>query len=192
MIAEPIIFFNILITMMALWLAMAINSKFLRPAILNKKRFAMYELRDQLALLAMRGTVDERSEEYVTLIRLINGVIYSTKGFKITELLNMYSAIYKDKKLLAHLENIRHKIENKAMPDEFRAMVPVFFRLARDIYNLKVWGLRAILKPVLFLVSIFAHGVKAARATKLVLAKQLDEISSTQSKLEENITRFSV
>ena len=68
MTVEPIIVFNILITLIALWVAMAVNAKFLQPALLNKKRFAIYELRDRLALLAMRGVVDEMSEEYKTLI----------------------------------------------------------------------------------------------------------------------------
>ena len=61
MTVEPIIVFNILITLIALWVAMAVNAKFLQPALLNKKRFAIYELRDRLALLAMRGVVDEMS-----------------------------------------------------------------------------------------------------------------------------------
>jgi hypothetical protein len=38
---------------------MVVNSKFLRPALLNKKRFAIYELRDRLAILAMKGVIDE-------------------------------------------------------------------------------------------------------------------------------------
>jgi len=53
MTVEPIIVFNILITLIALWVAMAVNAKFLQPALLNKKRFAIYELRDRLALLVI-------------------------------------------------------------------------------------------------------------------------------------------
>lgn len=114
-----------------------------------------------------------------------------TNGVKIIAL-SMYSINYKYKKLLINLENMLDKIEDKTLPYEFIVMVSVFFRLARDIYNLKVRGLRAILKSSLFLVSVLFYDIKAARAEKLSLAKQLGEISPTQCKLDENIIRFSL
>jgi hypothetical protein len=73
----------------------------------------MYELRDRLALLAMKGVVDEKSEEYVTLLRLINNSINSTKDFRITRFMRMHSEIITDKKLRAHIGNILEKVESK-------------------------------------------------------------------------------
>ena len=103
----------------------------------------------------------------------------------------MYSVIYKDTKLINHLESILHEIESKAKSDKLREMVPVFLGLL-GIYNLKGRGLRAILKPVILFVSLFAGVVKAARATKLAVAAELNEMNSTQNQLEENIIRVSL
>ncbi len=103
----------------------------------------------------------------------------------------MYSVIDKDTKLINHSESILHEIESKAKSDKLREMVPVFLGLL-GIYILKGRGLRAILKPVILFVSLFAGVVKAARATKLAVAAELNEMNSTQNQLEENIIRVSL
>jgi hypothetical protein len=48
------------------------------------------------------------------------------------------------------------------------------------------------LKPVILFVALFEGVVKAARATKLAVAAELNEMSSTQNQLEENIIRVSL
>jgi hypothetical protein len=190
MTVEPIIVFNILITLIALWVAMAVNAKFLQPALLNKKRFAIYELRDRLALLAMRGVVDETSEEYRTLITLINGTLCSTKGFRITEFLNMHAIIYRDKAMMKHIDSILERIHNEDMPLEYKDLVAQFFRHARDIYKHKIWGLKVTLWPILVFFSGLAKIISSALIIKKGLANQLDKMKNTEHKMEENIARL--
>jgi hypothetical protein len=192
MIVEPTILFNLFMALVCVWVAMTINSKFLRPAILNKKRFAIYELRDQLALLAMRGVIDEKSEEFVTLLRIMNMTIASTKDFRITRYVKLQSEIIADKQLRAHLESILLKIKSEKMPNEYRVIVSGFFEVALDIYKHKIWMLSNLLAPLIALVTLLAHVIKTARKLKGFLVSQRDKINHIESELRENKIHFAI
>ena len=192
MTVEPIILFNLFVGLICVWIAMVINSKFLRPAILNKKRFAMYELRDRLALLAMRGVVDEESEEYVTLITLMNNLINSTKDFRMTRFIQKHSAIFMDKKLRSHLGSIIEKIESDKMPYDYRVIVSSFFEVAYDIYAHKTWMLSNLLSPLISLVTLLEYVIKNARKVRDFLVRQRDRINNIEHELKENIEHFAM
>ena len=192
MIVEPIILFNLFTALVCVWIAMIINSKFLRPAILNKKRFAIYELRDQLALLAMKGVIDEKSEEFVTLLKLMNITIASTKDFRITRYVKLQSEIIADKKLRTHLESILLKIKSEKMPNEYRVIVSGFFEVAHDIYKHKIWMLRNLLAPLIVLATLLGHVIKNAMKLKSFLVRQRDKINYIESKLKENRMHFAI
>ena len=187
MTAEPIVLINLLSMLVAVWVVMAVNCKFLQPALLNKQRFAIYELRDRLALLAMRGVIDEDSEEYVTLINLINGALCSTKSFRITEFLNMHAAIYMDKELIKHIDSILERIHNKDMPEAYKDIVSSFFSLTRGIYKHKTRGLRPVLKAILLPVSLIARVIGGAKSIKAGISNQLDKLTKTETKMDANI-----
>ncbi|SDX61001.1 hypothetical protein [Marinobacter mobilis] len=192
MIAESVILVNLLVTLICVWAAMIVNSKFLRPAALNRKRFAIYELRDSLAILAMKGVVNEKSEEYVTLTRLMNNCLNSTKDFSITNFLKLQSKIVTDKKLRSHLESILEKIRNEEMPEEYRKIVSQFFEVSREIYEHKTWMLVNILRPLIFIFGFFAHGVKALRRIRNFLVYQKNRIDNIEHEIEENISKFAI
>ena len=78
---------NFIIACLSLWLIMLINYHFLQPALKNQQRFKLYKLRDELSLLAMRGELDENSDEYLTLIKLINNAIRATGSFQVIDYL---------------------------------------------------------------------------------------------------------
>jgi hypothetical protein len=190
MTAEPIVLINLLILLISVWAAMAVNYKYLQPALLNKKRFAIYELRDRLAILAMRGVIDEDSEEYVTLINLINGVLCSTKSFRITEFLNMHAAIYLNAEVIKHIDSILIKIHKKDMPKAYKEIVSSFFNLARGIYRHKTRGLRPILRGILLPISVIAQVIGGAKAIKIGIANQLEKLTSTETTMDANIARL--
>ncbi len=190
MIVESTVLVNLLIALCCVWVAMIVNSQFFRPAVLNRKRFAVYELRDRLAILAMRGVIDEGAEEYVTLLRLMNNLINSTKEFRITRFIKMQSAMINDESLHAHLDSILEKIKNERMPDEYRQVVSDFFEVAREIYEHKIWMLRNLLTPLIFVVTIFSFGIRAASKAKSFLVYQKDRINNIDHELEQNINRF--
>lgn len=192
MIVEFTTLFNLFVGLASVWIAMVVNSKFLRPALLNKKRFAIYELRDRLAILAMKGVIDEGAEEYITLIKLMNRTIASTKGFRITHYLKMQSEIIADKKLRAHLESILEKIKSEKMPNEYRVIVASFFEVSHDIYEHKIWMLRLLLAPLIFTVSLLGDVISVAIKMRKYLVYQRDRINNIEYKLREDMTHFSV
>lgn len=184
------ILLNLFILLVSVWLSMIINTRFLRPAILNKKRFRLYEIRDKLALLAMKGVVEENSEEYITLLKLMNNSLYSTKGFRITRFLRLHAELIADKKLKKHLSNILSKIKNDQMPIEYRQLVSEYFEVAHEIYEHKTWTLRVTITPLIWFISIFAKVIKIAKRLTNTLENQRQIINDIESEFETNITRF--
>lgn len=190
MIVETTILANLFITLISVWVAMLVNAKFLRPARLNQKRFALYELRDRLALIAMRGMLDEKSEEYVTLLRLINNNIKSTKEFRVTRFLHFQALIVTDKKLREHLQSILSKIQNQDMPIEYRRVVFEFFKVAREIYEHKTWMLKYMITPLILIFTLLSFVMRIAGRFKEALVFQRERIEDIDNELEENVARF--
>lgn len=190
MIVESIIIVNLFITVACVWVAMLVNSKFLRPAILNEKRFALYELRDKLAMLAMRDVISPDSEEYLTLLKLMNNSIRSTKGFRITRFLKIQSEIIFDQDVRNHLNNILKKVHDDKMPEEYRKIVSEYFKVARALYKHKTWMFRLILSPLIFIVAIVARSVHAAKKLNEYLIFQKDRVTKIEIALETNMERF--
>ena len=192
MIVEPVILVNLFITLVSVWIAMLVNAKFLRPAKLNEKRFMLYQLRDRLALLAMSGLLEEKSEEYVTLLRLINKNIESTKEFRVTKFLHVQAQIITDERLRNHLQSILAKIKNDSMPSQYQKVVFEFFQVARGIYEHKTWLLRHMINPLILLLTGLSFVVRVAGRLKDVLVSQRDRIESIDTELEKNMAGFRV
>lgn len=182
---------NLFILLVCVWLSMIINTRFLRPAILNKKRFRLYEIRDKLTILAMKEVVSENSEEYITLLRLMNNSLYSTKKFRITKFLSLHAKLIADKKLEKHLSNILDKIKNDQMPIEYQQLVSEYFEVAHEIYEHKAWTLRVTITPLIWFVSIFAKVIKMAKRLTIILENKRQIINDIKSDFETNIIRFS-
>lgn len=190
MTVDSYLLVNVFILTVCVWLAMFINSNFLRPAILNKKRFTLYELRDELSLLAMKGLVSEDSEEYVTLMVLINRSIASTKDFRITKFLHIQSKVVSDKKLRKHIENILSKVRDHKMPDEYQRIVSSYFDAARDLYRHKTWILVQLLTPLIAIASLLQNMIKTFGKLKQYLLSQKQRIDSIGTELERNSRQF--
>lgn len=190
MTVEAIVLFNLFISVISVWVAMFVSARFLRPAILNKKRFALYELRDRLALLAMKGVIVEDSEEYITLSRLMNGQIKSTKDFRITRFLHNQYQVVTNKKLQAHLESILVKIRNEKMPEQYRSLVVEFFENSKNIYQHKTWLFRALLTPLIKVFTLTSYFIKTTEKIKDGLVSQKIKLKYVDEQLQENKERF--
>lgn len=192
MTVESIVIFNVLISLISVWVAMVVNSKFLRPAVLNRKRFKLYELRDELAILAMKGLIKENSEEYLTLLRMMNNSIRATKNFRITSFLEMQYALVKDKELRAHLVEILEKIKHDQMPAEYKHIVGSFFAVAHEMYNHKTWLLRTSLTPLIAFLRLCGFMIKAASRANQHLEMQMKKVNEIEHELESNRAKFAV
>jgi hypothetical protein len=189
MIANELVVINVFITVGCIWLLMVLNSRILRPTLLNKKRFKLYQIRDRLAILAMRNVINEDSEEYATLIRLINNTLRSTKEFRITSFIRAHSALATDKKLRQHISNIIKKIENENLPQEYTELVQDYFEVARDIFNHKTLLLKNIFFPIFLLVFTILGIVKFFDKVKNSIKAVQTTVSQIGEELSQDVYR---
>jgi hypothetical protein len=189
MIANELVVINVFITVGCIWLLMVLNSRILRPTLLNKKRFKLYQIRDRLAILAMSNVINEDSEEYATLIRLINNTLRSTKEFRITSFIRAHSALATDKKLRQHISNIIKKIENENLPQEYTELVQDYFEVARDIFNHKTWLLKNIFFPIFLLVFTILGIVKFFDKVKNSIKAVQTTVSQIGEELSQDVYR---
>ena len=159
--------------------------------IIKQKRFKLYQTRDRLAMLAMRGVVSEDSEEYFTLMRLINNTLGSTKDFQITSFIKIHSAIATDEKLREHIENIINRIEDDRLPSEYSSLVQDYFSVAQDIFNHKTWMLKNIFFPailltmtILSIIDFFAKTKETLKTIENTVIKISDEFAQDMSRLQ--------
>jgi len=121
------IIFNFIVAVICLWLIVVINNRYLQPTLKNRYRFKLYKLRDELSLLAMKGELSESSEEYITLLRLLNSSISVTSSFKVTDFLRFTFTMYKDKDLHKRIERIKR---NLSKTDN-----AIYCRIASDYFS---------------------------------------------------------
>lgn len=190
MIVEPIFLTNISITLVSIWIALYINAQFIRPAIMNKKRFALFSLRDRLLLLAMTGEIQEHSEEYLTLIKLINSTLSSTKNFRITRFIKVHTEIAKDQELKTHLESIAKKIQNYSMPGDYKRIVAEYFSIALNLHKSHTKTLRIILLPMILMVKFLTRFLSSTVKALNYLQYQQKRVKDIDSNFSDNLDTF--
>jgi hypothetical protein len=133
---------------------MYLNNNFLRVARLNKVRFKLFALRDDLALLAMRGLVKEDGIEYRTLTRMLNESIKIMGHFSIIDFLKYVVAIHKDEKLRDNMNSILKKIEHHNI--EYKVIVHEYFYTMNFMLHKHLRILRIVLPILMICVSLFS------------------------------------
>ncbi len=147
---------NFLITGVSLWLLVFINNSYLQPALKNRKRFRLYRLRDRLSIVAMRGELDEDSEEYLTLLALINSSIKATESFKVTDFLKFVFYMHNDEALHEKIKRIKSNLD-KTDHHEYCRIASDYFSVMHEILRSDTRVLRFVFFPtMLFMAAIFA------------------------------------
>lgn len=183
---EVAMFVNLFCSLVSIWAAMHVNSKYIRPALLNDLRFRIYELRDRLAILAMGGTVKENCEEYFILRELMNATLRSTKDFKITAFIRMHFEIATNQALVEQIHAIIAKVENEEMPAPYRKIVVEYFDVHRRVYLRKTRPVRFALTPLVFVVKRLAHIWKKLQSIAEYLIRQQDKVAKIECYFERN------
>lgn len=129
------LYFNLILTLVCFWIVLRINSLFIQPAIWNRHRFNLFALRDNLAVLAMRGIISEKSEEYVTLMAMLNKAVHETNKFKTINFLRFLIAVKKNEKLQEKISNIFEKINHEDV--EYQAILHKYFATVHEIFKLQ-------------------------------------------------------
>lgn len=179
---------NFIIACLSLWLIMLINYHFLQPALKNQQRFKLYKLRDELSLLAMRGELDENSDEYLTLIKLINNAIRATGSFQVTDYLKFIFNFHKDEERKARFKSIIEKID-QADHKEYCRIASDVFEVLHDILRSDTRALRYFLLPGLLAVGFLLKIVKITKLIEKVEKKQ-EQINEMDEDLDDYKDQF--
>ncbi|MCF7983264.1 MAG: hypothetical protein K9L70_02580 [Thiohalocapsa sp.] len=167
--------FNFVLSVFCVWLIVILNTNYLQPALKNRRRFKLYRLRDRLSLLAMRGDIPEDSEEYITLLRLVNHAIRATGSFKVTDYFRFLLVVHQDDQLRKSISRIHDRIRSSLKSDhlEYCQIAEELFLTMRGVLRSETRILRRILIPVLEVLLATANKMRLLnRATRKVRSKE--------------------
>ena len=142
---------NLLVVTVSMWIIFVVNYKFIQPALKNKQRFKLYKLRDELSVLAMKGILDERSDEYLTLMSIQNSTIRATGSFAVTDFLKFLFHFHKDEEMQKRLSEVMEKLD-KTNNAEYCRIASDSFNVMHSIMRRDTRVLRYALFPILVLL----------------------------------------
>ncbi|QUX96565.1 hypothetical protein C0J08_14675 [Marinomonas sp. CT5] len=192
MTVNPEIFLNSIILLVSIWALMFLNYSIIKPTRINEKRFKLYKIRDDLAVMAIEGRIKENSDEYMILINLINNSIASTKDFEITKFINRFNRLLKDKALRRNIEQIIKKIERDELPDEYRKLVKQYFIVSKQIFAHKSWLLVNLLTPFILFFKVLGTIIIIFKSLSAQLTIKQEQIKDAESYYKSTIQRISI
>lgn len=184
--------FNFIITLLSIWVMMFLNYNYLRPVLMNRKRFQLFAIRDRLALLAMRGELSENSVEYITLMMLINSAIKATSNFRLINFLRLQYEIHSNKSIQNKIKKIEQDIESgRKINLKYKEIAYEYFDVMGAIIERKTWLLRRVLIPILLTIMSILAIIKLCIRIKNYLIKRMDIINELNSDIKDKKDKFS-
>ena len=143
-------YFNIVLTLVCLWLCMWINHSYFRPACMNSHRFKLFALRDELALLAMGGHLSENDNDYKTLMGLLNTSIAAMEDFSVIKFLKIMKTIVYDSKVSDQVNRLVDNLKSH-QNEEFANIARKYFEINYKVFLYNTWPIRVTIIPLLYL-----------------------------------------
>lgn len=165
--------FNILLTIACIWVAMYLNYTFLRVGRMNRVRFQIFALRDQLAFLAMRGKINHDSLEYSTLNYLMNRSVIILDKFSVVDFMKWLVYVYTDKELQKKVDRIMSNLKHN--DSTYREIVHNYFAIMHRTLNKHTRILKFLLIPVLLVLFL---PIKVWKEKVKDKSKLIDDIDS--------------
>lgn len=156
-----IFWFNFLVTLVCIWMLNYIYCKVIVPTKLNLIRNELFSIRDRLAILAMKKSVNvhEEQEEYVFFATLLNKTIAPLNEFKLTVFINVMVDYFGDLKKGNHKTEIDKIIESD-LPEEFKNLFHEYINVVTKIMNKQITKFEFIF---LFLLVLILNNKTASR-----------------------------
>ncbi len=185
-----IIYFNLFITLLCGWAILFLNNAYLQPALINKKRFQLFKIRDELSLLAMRRELAENSEEYRVFIKLLNATIGVTSSFRVTDFLKYLYEWYNDEREQEAIYLLKEKmctVDNH----EYCELFSRYFSVTHDIYDMQTRTLRFVFFPLIRVLSWILALLKITTEPQKKVQDKSKTINDIDKKLHNLIKEFS-
>lgn len=178
--ARSLVPINLVISFVGLWIIMVVYNRYIVKARFDKYRYKFFELRDRLALMAMKDAIAVKSKEYIFLMKFINYSITGFEDFKIVDFIKVLMSV-KEKEEREFITSITESIHNHS--SELREIAFEFYgTLLKAIQFKKI-------KRVLFTLSILSWILNTLRICLNQVCK-LNEyktsVSNTLDHLEKN------
>lgn len=174
---------NVFLTLLCLWLFVFLNNKFLKVAKINKIRYQVFALRDELALLAMRGEVDPAGKEYKTLRYMMNGSIKALGTFSLVSFVRFSISLFRDKELQKRLDRISSKLTGHGNT-KFRDIVLRYFKIMHSTFDKNTWLLMRFILPLFILLMLpFVE-------TRRIFKQKAETLELTDKNFESRINQL--
>lgn len=148
-----ILLYHLTIALLSLWSILFINHKFIQPALLNKTRFKLFELRDKLAILAMNDIIDQNCDEYNNLMNLINDSIIKIHHFELIDFIKFIAYINRNDIKINNINSILGNV--KKQPNEYKNIFKEYLDILHNIFLKKLRLLFFILPILISVLKIF-------------------------------------
>lgn len=127
-----VLYINSVVAIGCIWIIMYINFKCLYESSLNSKRFKLFELRDRLTVMVMKGDLDIDSSEYSIMLYSLNYYINATENFKLLVFLKRLWNYEQNSALKEKTDNLvkninEHSLELKKIFMEFNNTMDQLF-----------------------------------------------------------------
>lgn len=123
--------FNFIVSCVAIWIILYSYNIYIRRALMNKERFKLFALRDNLSLLAMKGKISPDNQEYLTLLKLLNSSTKALGTFSLVKFLRSIILIHTNKEVQKELDTIMQSLNHK--DDDYKKIVHEYFEISRII-----------------------------------------------------------
>lgn len=160
----------LIITFLTLTFSLMLFKLYIKKPLEDAKRFELFELRDELSLLAMEGKVDENSKEYMLLIDFINCEIFVIgKGFSITSYIKsvIIPPLEKEKKFKQTIEKINAN-------EYLKPIAAKAFSESIKWLDKKIKVLQVILLVIYYPLRVLGQILKAIQALNPEAKKKID------------------
>jgi hypothetical protein len=132
---DPIVVFNILLSLVCLWIGLFTYERFVVPAQINEKRYRLYELRDQLSILVMKGEIEEGSEQHLVLLDIITSTLHSTEDCDVVKFVRCQIEMFSNKDLQGKLVHALNKVTDQENSEEYLAIVSETLDINASIFE---------------------------------------------------------
>jgi hypothetical protein len=167
--------FNLVVTLICFWVIFKINTSFIQPARWNRYRFRLFELRDNLALLAMKGQISEKSDEYIALMSMFNRAVNETNKFQAVRFLRFLHTVKSNKKLQGRIEEILRKMDSENK--EYQSILRGYFEVVHRMFMVQTKSFYRIAPPLIFVLGCcnFLASTTSSLRKKLELVDKIDD-----------------
>jgi len=156
-----LLIFNFIILFISVWIILYTNRNFIYKTRINKKRFRLFSLRDDLTLLVMAGKVEYNSKEYQYLLHSLNSVIKITGDFQISDFLKFLITQYNNDEIEEKLDKIDKAVEVQSK--EFKVIWVEYHMVMGNIMSKHLRllvGFVTMLASLLLSIKIFTNAAK--------------------------------